>query len=418
MATEAPPAPTGEININQLVSRSGNRTPLPAETIAAINAAAQANGGASEPAAPSPEPLKPAPTPPAANGTPTPATVAPAPPATPAPEPKPKKEGIESVREALERQTNKTRELETSLTATAKEKADAFTKLAELEAKAAKYEKDIESDYKPRVARLEQAEKEIQRTQEILKIKAYQETDEFHSQFVKPLADARAEATELLAEIIINNGDGTARQATQADFDEVLSARSINEAAEIAQTKFGGMVAQTVVNLRSRIRSLERNRKEAVANAALRAEEYEKHTHAQAAQQRQFFHEKLMQATQAAIAADTDTFTLPEGDAELLAAKTEGEQLADRLLNGDPSLTPDQFVGEIAKGRKNIIAAPVLSKKLAAAKAKIASLEEQLKAYQKSEPDVRTRNGGPAAPSGDSPRDKLLAAAQALATKV
>lgn len=416
MATEAPPAPTGEININQLVSRSGNRTPLPAETIAAINAAAQANGGdAAEPVAPSPEPIK-APDVAPAGTVKQPEPVKPVV-TPPAPEPKPKKEGIESVREALERQTNKTRELETSLTATAKEKADAFTKLAELEAKAAKYEKDIDENYKPRVARLEQAEKEIQRTQEILKIKAYQETDEFHSQFVKPLADANAEVSEILADLVVPDGEGNYRAATQADFDAVLAAPNANMAQEVAEAKFGKM-AISVMMQRQKIKSLKRSRDEHLKNAQLRAEEYEKHTHAQAAQQRQFFHEKLMQATQAAIAADTDTFTLPEGDAELLAAKTEGEQLADRLLNGDPSLTPDQFVGEIAKGRKNIIAAPVLSKKLAAAKAKIASLEEQLKAYQKSEPDVRTRNGGPAAPSGDSPRDKLLAAAQALATKV
>lgn len=420
MATQEPPvapAPGPEINVANLGNRSGNRTQLPAATIAAINAEAAKTGG--EPAPTPAPPVDPPKTPDAAPvaSVKQPEPVKPA--ATPAQEPaKPKKEGIESVREALERQTQKAKELETSLTATTQQKADAFAKLAELEAKAAKYEQDIEKEYKPRVARLEQAEKKLLEREELLKVKAYQETEEFHNQFVKPLSDARTEVNELLTELIVQNEDGSSRIATQEDFNEILSAASINQAAEIAQKKFGPMVAQSVVNFRQRIRSLERNRVEAVKNAALRAEEYEKRTQAQYAQNRQELHDKLMAATRNLIASETDTFAVPEGDAELQAALTEGQQLADRLLNGDPSLSPDQYVAEIAKGRKNIMAAPLLTKKLAQANAKIMSLEEQLKAYQKSEPDVRTRNGGPAAPVGDSPRDKLLAAAQAAAQQV
>lgn len=337
--------------------------------------------------------------------------------ATPAPEPaKGKKDGIEAVREALERAQKRASELEGSLTATAKEKADAFTKLAELEAKASKYEQDIEKEYKPRLAKLEQTEKEIQRTREILKIKAYQETDEFHNQYVKPLADTRAEVSELLGELIVNDGDNQ-RPANVQDFDEILAAKSLNEAAQIARQKFGPDISQQVVNYRTKIRSLERSRQEAVKNAALRAEEYEKQTQEQHQRASQAFRERLLSEANKLISTD-DLLAIPDDDAELKNSLIEGQTLADRLLNGDQNLTPEQFVVEIAKGRKAIVGGKVLQTKLARANAEIATLRDQLKAYQASEPEVRARNGGsggPVASDSQEAKKTLLAAANALA---
>lgn len=418
--TEPPKPAPGEINIKDLPNtRGGDRTPMPASLLAAVNA--EAGKSPATPTAIAP-PDPPSDTPPVKETPPAQPKreiepVKPA--ATPAQEPaKGKKEGIEAVREALERAQKRASELEGSLTATAKEKADAFAKLAELESKAAKYESDIEKEYKPRLVKLEQVEKEMQRTREILKIKAYQETDEFHNQFVKPLADTRLEVAELLGELIVSDGENQ-RAATVQDFDEILAAKSLNEAAVIARQKFGPDISQQVVNYRTKIRSLERSRQEAVKNAALRAEEYEKQTQEQHHRANQAFRERLLSEANKLISTD-DLLAVPDDDAELRNSLIEGQTLADRLLNGDQNLTPEQFVTEIAKGRKAIVGGKVLQTKLARANAQIATLQDQLKAYQASEPEVRARNGGgggPAVTNSQEARNTLLAAAQAAAVQ-
>jgi hypothetical protein len=414
MPTETQPKPApGVITPADLnASKSGNRTPLPNSVLDAINKEA----GIAPTAIALPDP--PEDTPPPEKTPPaqpqrevTPAKPAATPPAEPAGK---KKDGIAEVREALERQTKKANDLEGSLTATSKEKADAFLKLADLEAKLTKAEQDIEKDYKPRVARLAEMEKKLQAREETLKIKAYQETDEFHEKYVKPLASAQREVGELLGELEVNEGDQP-RKATAADFEEILGARSINDAARIAREKFGPDVAQQVVSYRTKIRSLERERQEAVKNAALNAEEYEKRQMASQAQAHQAVRDRLLAETQRIISGDPEV-AIPEDDAELKEAIASGQQLADRLLNGDPNMSHEQFVSEIAKGRSAIIAKPGLAKKVARLTAENEALKKQLKEYQNSEPDVVARSGGPApAKSSDPLRDKLTAAANAAA---
>jgi hypothetical protein len=418
MLEQPKPAPGPEIKLSDIPQRSGTQMTTPQPLLDAINAEAAKNGGGEaklpDPPSDTPPPDKTPQTPPQREITPKPEAK---------PEPKPavepagkKKEGIESVREALERAQKKATDLEGSLTATAKEKADAFAKLADLEAKAQKYEQDIEKEYKPRVARLEQAEKELQRQREILKIKAYQETSEFHDTYVKPLADARAEVNELLGEMIVSDGENQ-RPATVQDFDEILAAKSINEAARLAAQKFGPELSQQVVNYRQKIRSLERSRQEAVKNAALNAEEYEKRNREQMAEHSRAVRERILSEATRLIQGDVN-IAVPEGDDELKAALKEGQQLADNLLNGNPNISQDEFLSHIGKGRAAIIAHPVLTKKLTKATARIAELEEQLKQYQQSEPDVRGRTGASkpvASSSSQDAKEALLKAAQGLA---
>lgn len=415
MPTENPkPAPGPEIKLSDLPKGGGVSTPIPS-LLDAINQEASKNGplegkNAEPPFDPPPADKAP-PKPPQRENQPK---ETPKPPAEPAQK---KKEGIESVREAYERAQKKAAELEGSLTTTAKEKADAFQKVAELEGKLAKYADEIEKDYKPRVAKLEQAEKEIQRTREILKIKAYQETPEFHDTYVKPLADARAEVGELLGELIVVEGD-VQRQATAQDFDEILAAKSINEAARIAAQKFGPEVYQQVVNYRTKIRSLERNRQEAVKNAALRAEEWERTTQQQMSEHQRVVRERILSEANRLIQSDANA-AVPEGDEELRTALNEGMQHADLLLNPNPNMAQEDFLAQIGKGRAAIIKYPVLEKKYAKLQKEHEELKEQLKQYQQSEPDVRGRSGGNGVPltitNSSESRNALLEAAQKLA---
>jgi hypothetical protein len=414
MPTETQPQPApGVITPADLnASKSGNRTPLPNSVLDAINKEAGIAPAAialPDPPSDTPPPYKTPPTQPQREVAPTKPADKPA--AEPAGK---KKEGIEAVREALERSNQRVKELQESGTASSKQLADAYAKTADLESKVTKYEQEIEKDYKPRVARLTELEKKLQAREETLKIKAYQETDEFHEKYVKPLASAQREVGELLGELEVNEGDQP-RKATAADFEEILGARSINDAARIAREKFGPDVAQQVVSYRTKIRSLERERQEAVKNAALHAEEFEQRQRSQQAQANQAVRDRLLAETQRIISGDPEV-AIPEDDNELKEALASGSALADRLLNGDPNMSHEQFVSEIAKGRSAIISRPVLAKKVARLTAENESLKKQLKEYQNSEPDVVARGGGLApVKSNDPAKDRLLAAANAAA---
>lgn len=416
-ATPPPgPAPGPEITMDQLGSK-GRRTAMPSKLVDAVNAEAGKNATTppEQPAAPEPpkDTTPPVKTAPAANGKP-PEPPKEAPKATPEPS-KSKKDGIEEVRAALERSTKKADDLQNSLTATAAEKAAALQKQADLEAKYAEMSKKIQEDYEPRVKQLEVVQKRLQEREELIRIKDYTATEEFHGKYIKPLADAQAEANELLAECIIVNSDGTQRAATSDDFNEILAARSVNEAGNIATEKFGPIAGQTLVSLRQKIRSLERSRQEAIKNAGVESAEFEKRRQSELAQQRETTHNKLLQATQQFMQAEPDVFSPADDDPEIKNSLTEGHRLADLLLKGDPNLTQDQFLTKIAEGRTRIVKSYVRDAQVKKLTAENASLKEQLKAYQKSEPDVSGRNGNSALPAPSDARSKLLAAAQSLA---
>jgi hypothetical protein len=424
MPTEAPPTPPkgAEIQLSD-IPNSGSRTPASSSLRAAINAEAAKNAPAgSEPPAPPPDPatvIKTPPEPKAAQPEPPKASaIPPAPTKEPAAE-EPK--GIKQVREAYERAEAKAKELNLSLTATTKEKADALQRQAELEARLSKLTDEHEKDIKPRLERLTKLEQEHQRVQETLRIRAYTETTEFHDKFVKPLADAQGEVNELLTELIVQNEDGTSRVATMEDFNEVLAARSLNEAHAVAAKKFGP-IAPTVVNFRTRIRGLERSRTEAVKEAGVRSAEFEKNQQAALAQQREHLRSTLLTEAQR-LAGEAPELSVPEEDQEARATLHAATEFADKLLQG-PEAFPsvEHYIKEVAKGRVKMMRAPMLEHKARKLEAKVAELEERLKAYESSEPGLSGSNGGPKAKGADgsdlnSTRSKLIEAANKLASQ-
>lgn len=403
-----PPSPApGEIRLGDIVPRHG-RTEMPSSI---LEEARKLSGE------PLPDP-SPAPTPAAASSSsstpPTPPT--PEPPKTPEPtKPAKKKEGIEALREAFERQSAKVEELSGSLTTTSKEKADAYAKLAELEAKLTQANERISKDLEPRVQRLTEVEKKLQEREEILRVKDYTATQEWHDKYVKPIAEVQQEANELLSELRANvNGDEV--PATQEHLNFVMAAPSLNEAARRAEGLFGSLVAPQIVNLRARLIGLQRKQAEALKTAQIEAVEYEKRSHAQAAQSREAVRTRLLTEAQRIIQADPDLN--PGEDVELGSALAEGQKFADLLLNGSPELTTEQMVDKIAEGRARIIKSHVQEKRMAKMKTELESLREQLKQYQKSEPSVETRTGGssPLLKGNEDARAKLLQAAMKLAT--
>jgi hypothetical protein len=400
---EAPVAPAKGPEINLFDTPPVNE---PATLPDSILEAAMAMTGAEPPAKPEPkpDPAKP---------------VAQKPPEKPAPAPKPapevpkKKEGIDSVREALDRQTAKAEELASSLTATAKEKADAFAKVAELERQLKERDEKIAKEYEPRLAVLTEKEKRLQQAEEQIRIRDYTLTPEYHEKYVTPIIEAQAEAQALISELVVTDGDGAQHAATREHFDYVISAPNQNEAAKRAEQLFGPHVASSVANFRLRLRALESKRQEAQKNAALESIEYEKRSAAQIAQQR----ENLLKAVAERESKYIEEFAPPVDDADLIEAFRKGKELVDEVAAATPDMGLDKFADTIARARTAMRKAPILAKKAERLQARVAELEEQLKAYQASEPTVETRRtGGDPTDGEESWKDELLKKAKELAT--
>lgn len=411
---EAPPAaPAGEIKLSQL-GRANARTKVPDSVMAAARAASGETP--SDPVKESPAVTQGAGAAGDAHNVSVPGAT-PGPASTPPAEPA-KKSGIENLREAHEKLLSRMREMEAGDSTTKKSLAEATATAATFKSQIDKYEKEIAEDYKPRVQRLSEVEKALQDREEKLRVRDWTSSSEFHDKFVKPLAQVAKEAEDLMTELVVEE-DGTPRQATTKDFEAVLAAPSLNEAARIARSKFGDDVYQSVVNMRSRIQSLQRSRRGEMEQAAARSEEWVKENQSKAAQSRQQLRDTLMSESQKLIEANPDIFKIGE-DKELNEALNEGFRLADLSINGDPNLTPTQFMGVVAKARTGIAKASVLEKVNARLSKEVGELKGLLKAYQNSEPNVEPRNQGgapaPVSSTKDEVRAAMLLAAQKVAT--
>lgn len=425
-ATETPKPAPGEIHLDS-TPKKGIQTQMPDTLMAAALKAAGVDSETIE----QPDHTK---APPDQKNAPKPApeakkepSVKPAEPAK-SPEPpkeppkEPKLNTPKELREAYERSQKRiqeaearVRELEGSVTATSSEKAEAYKKLADLEKKAVGYEQEIEKTYKPAIEQLNRARKDLQDREEKLRIRDYTATGEWHEKYERPLATARADAELTLAEInVVDESGDPVRQATAKDFDEVLAAPSLNEAAKVAKRLFGPDVFQTVVNHRTRIQQLVRSRAEAYKNAQLESIEWEKNQRSAVEQAKLLFRQKLAEKE----AARRAEYQPPDDDTELNEALTEAETLIESLDRFTNESTPDEISDAVANARTRIRREAVMSRKLTRAETKIKELEQQLKEYQSSEPTVETRNGG-SGPVGDKSKweDTILEAANALATK-
>lgn len=392
---------------------------MPPEILEAALKAAEGKPGQA-PATPGPAPAAPTPTP--AKATPAPAPPAPQtpPPTTPTPPPANQKGGggIKDLREAYERQNAKVEELNASLTSTSKDKADAYAKLARLEEDLGKANKRITEDLEPRAKRLADVEKKLQEREEMLRVKDYTATGEWHEKYVKPIADTHAEITDLLGELRATV-DGNEIPATVDHFNHILAAPSLNEAARRASELFGEYAAPQIISLRARLNSLQRRQQEALKNAQLEAIDYEKRVQSQSLQHREAMRNIIFSEAKRLMGAEPEIFAPKEDDTDTVHALANGQHLADLLLDGAPDLTPEGLMSKVGEGRARIIKSFVLEKQLSKAKTQLAEAIGQLKAYQRSEPEVEARaSTRPTASDADESQKTLLEAAMKLARRI
>jgi hypothetical protein len=416
MATEAPPKPTPPTGPElKLPGSTGGANRVDPKIIEAANALAAKNAPQGE-ALPEPTP----------DPEPKPAT----PPAPNAAQPEPKKEpvktepkaddepvGVKQTREAYERKSRKLEEVVNSLTATTQEKAAALQKLADLEAKHAKAVEEIEKDYKPRVAKLAEVEKKLVEREEMIRIKDYTATEEFHEKFTKPISDTDRELQNLLAESVVTiNGETVA--ASREHFDAILQTKSLNAAGELAEQLFGRHVGPQMVNLRARMKSLLDQRQDAVKNAGIASQKFVEEQQIRAIQSREQFKNSVFSEANRSL-SESPHLKVSDDDAEGKALIGSATQFADSLWEEPQGQTPEQVAKRLATVRHDIIEGRVVRAKYAKAVERIKELETRLSDYESSSPDMNPRGAAPAATlkPAEATKATLLAAANALAAK-
>jgi hypothetical protein len=355
---------------------------LPAEP-APISAKPPAQAAA-KPAAPKPE---------AGSLSPPPAPGAPAADAAkPAAEPAAEVKGPKQLREAYERAQAKVAELETTMGATAKEKAEAFARLAATEEKLTSYEKRIADEYEPMRKVLTEREKRLAEVEENLRMRDYTATPEWHNNYVKPINDTWQEAVQFVSELAVQNADGSSIPATQEHLNYVIGAPNANEAARRAEQLFGNqsVFTGTLVNYRNKLKALQTKQQEAAKNAKLESEQWHQQRQAHEAEQ---LSKLRSYVTQREAAEGSDLAAIGD-DPELRSALEAGSALADTLVNGDPKLSPENWADVIAKSRTHIKRSHVQAKRITRLEAKLKAAEEELGRYRNSEPSVETRPSG------------------------
>jgi hypothetical protein len=143
--------------------------------------------------------------------------------------------------------------------------------------------------------------------------------------------------------------------------------------------------------------------------------EWEQSRQAQFASQQEQNRKFLLEASEQELAG----IKPPDDDEELKAAYAEGLSLVDRTINPPPNTTTPDFLRTVAKVRASVAKASISDKKLARIMEENAALKEQLKGYQRSEPDVigarSTPSTGKPSDGKDDLKSKLMAAADAMA---
>ena len=355
-----------------------------------------------------------APKPPTTSQEPTGATPTPpepkSPPQTP-PEPPARKESVNAeLRHKAEAAEKRIAELEESGRITAKQAEEFRAKLEAVEPQA-KMADTLKQQ-------LEEATKVAQEREERLKRVDYTQSQEFHENFVKPVAKALESAYSDVSEMVVD-ADGTPRQATKDDFKAILS-MPLTQATAAAKSMFGDLATEVLAHRRSVLQA-QRAQQEAVAEAGKRATEFAQRQ-IESAKATQARVQKLYQESLSAAEKQfPDLFTVDEKDKEAWDALQDGRKRADLAIFPTQGTPPEQVVPIVADVRQKAAAFPLMLIQNKRLQQRNAELEKKLAAYEASAPKGGT-TGASGVPDGKpntstNPWERTNAALAALANQ-
>lgn len=304
--------------------------------------------------------------------------VTPKPGETAAPEPELK--GIAAVRSALDTLKKKVKD----------EYEPKLQQHAALEAKVKELEGKAPADVKALEERVTATEARNKLLEEEIVFVNYSKSKEYQDKYEAPYRQAWNDAISELAELTVEEADGTTRTATQHDM-EMLANMPAGEARKKANAMFGDS-ADDVIAHRRKIIDLARSQEKALEEAKGKGLERVKQTEQQRKESRAREQQLWTEANSALTERYPKMFGPVEGDAEGNSMLEKGLAQADRIFAPTPETapkTPEERVALHALARYKIANHNRQARWLKNAKARIKELETKLKDYEGSEP-----NGG------------------------
>lgn len=240
--------------------------------------------------------------------------------------------------------------------------------------------------------RLTAREKRLQELETELKFSNYERTQEYQEKYWKPFESAYATGREKAASIKFTDEEGNVRQGKADDFDTYMSITDENQAADFAEKTFGKL-ARLMEYHRQKVQEINGARTNAIEEFRKNGAAREKERQEQMSKMAKTAFETWKKAISEPVEKHPYLFKADAEDNKGTELLEKGFHFADRALsNGQPLKEGDKPLGpqEILQARA------VLRNKAAAldyqvymrrkAEAQVKALEEELKAYQQSEP--------------------------------
>ena len=235
--------------------------------------------------------------------------------------------------------------------------------------------------------RLAEREKRLSDLETEIKFARYESSEEYKEKYWKPFEDAFGVARSKVASLKITDSEGVAHQATAEDFDKIAQIKDDDQAADLAHEMFGNK-APVVLYHRERVQELNAARLKAIEDFRKLGSEREKQWQEQQSKTTESIGKLWQQANAEAVEKYPQWFKPAEGEeaSEENAILEEGFKLADAGFSDNPNLTHEQRVrlhSAIRNRAAGFGRVVFQNRKL---EARVAELEEKLKAFEASEP--------------------------------
>lgn len=232
-------------------------------------------------------------------------------------------------------------------------------------------------------SKLETLEKRNKELEEEISYRDYTKSSEFQEKFKKPFETKLARVYRQVADLYVHAEDGTERPASREDFDRVLEAPQ-SDARRIAKEIFGEEDFREVLQYRRELNELQQNADEEMKSWREKAKEREVNQVSEQQKAREQAEVTFRKSIDTYVEKYPEWFGEIEGDEELNTALQKGFAVVDK--SQDRNLPLDQRLDLLAATRLKAASFPRHIITIKRLKAKVAELEESLKAYEKSEP--------------------------------
>jgi len=280
------------------------------------------------------------------------------------------------------------------------EHAQAQARLAELEGIADTAKKDTG----PLAEQLAAAQKKIEDYEGRLRLKAYEESDDFKTNHLTPFKRAESDAFNDIKQLEYNEGvdettgEPRVRQANEADFVELYNL-PIGKAYAFAKRVFGDS-SMLAMNHYHELHKAQNKMREAIADYRNRGVQEEQQTQARTAQEREAADRMWRTANQDLQTKYFKELGVDPEDAEMKELLGKSYGTVDKLFGGNGNLTMAEKVGLQASIRQRAALFGVTRKQLLKAQADLKEAQKTIEELKGSSPG-KSRPKADAAPTGE-----------------